>query len=264
MVLGGFLIRWTGWRYGMMVDASCHYVASLLALGIAAGTAPGPATGRAGSAAGPLGPAVAAAAGRFFRELGEVIGLVFRNRTVAFVLASIGVTSFVSAGAYTVLLRLIQQDLGLGTAGIGVFTGILAVGMVGGAAVIGFFPRLDRVRIVVAVLLLYGVLFVLGPWFMTIWFLALVAVLAGVAFSWLGVVQTAMLQESVAPEVRGRIFSSREFITNAVFLVTTLILGAVGDLVPLRTVLRGIGAALIVTGIAGLLWTRSIGRQDRA
>ena len=34
MVIGGFLIKWTGWKYGMFINASTHLTAGLLALAI--------------------------------------------------------------------------------------------------------------------------------------------------------------------------------------------------------------------------------------
>ncbi|MEO0080479.1 MAG: hypothetical protein ABIK44_07375, partial [candidate division WOR-3 bacterium] len=189
----------------------------------------------------------------------ELFRLVASARLVAFALASITVPAFISAVSYTVLIFLVQQVLRLGTAGVGIFAGILAVGMIGGAGLMGLVPQnIDRARTVIAIILLYGTLFLIGRWLITLWFMVLVALVAGVAFSWLNIIQSTLLQEEVPAEIRGRIFSTREFITNAVFLISTLFIGTVGDLTSCKTALTVIGAILILLGIAGSLWLRGI------
>jgi DHA3 family macrolide efflux protein-like MFS transporter len=207
-----------------------------------------------------FGSVIAHAFGRFFRELAEVGRVVARNRLVAFVLASIVVSTFISAVSYTVLIFLVQQRLGLGTGGVGIFAGVLAVGMIAGATSMGFMPRnINRTHVVVGVITLYGLLFLAGPWLITVWYMVIVALIAGVAFSWLGIVQTTMLQEQVPPEIRGRIFSTREFITNAVFIATTMVTGVFCDLTSIKAALLAIGATLVVMGTAGFFWTRRLG-----
>jgi MFS family permease len=87
---------------------------------------------------------------------------------------------------------------------------------------------------------------------------------AGVAFSWLGVVQNTMLQEEVPDEVRGRIFSTREFVTNIAFLLTTLFIGTLGDLTSYKIVLVAIGAVLSTVAVIGWIFVRAMQRPARA
>lgn len=254
MLIGGFLIRWVGWSLGLVIDATTHLAAGLLALSIARAST---------AAAGPRpGPALtertlSGAAGRFFRELLDVLRLVGRNRLIGFVMASIVVSTFVSAVAYTVLIFLIQQTLGLGTAGVGVFSGILAFGMIAGAAGMGFVPeRISRPLVILGVILLYGLLFLVGWFHISLAFMAGTALLAGVSFSWLSIVQNTVLQEQVSPEVRARIFSTREFITNATFILSTLLIGLFGDLTSYRHALLVIGVVLVGLATVGFLLVR--------
>lgn len=261
MVAGGFLIKWTGWKYGLIINSSTHLTAGLLALAISVRFA-SPRPGVAGPGAGsehkesPLSSA-AHAFHRLFRELAELVRVVGTNRLVGFVMASLVVSMFISAVSYTVLLFLVQQVLHLGTSGVGVFAGILAVGMIAGAAVLGLVKKeINRPAVVVLVVLVYGLLFLAGPWLVSIPFMVVVALVAGVAFSWLGIVQNTMLQEEVSPEIRGRIFSTREFITNVTFLLTTLFIGTLGDLTSWRIALVAIGAILVLLAGAGYAFVR--------
>jgi DHA3 family macrolide efflux protein-like MFS transporter len=169
------------------------------------------------------------------------------------------VTMFISSVSYTILIYLVQQVLKLGTSGVGMFAGVLAVGMIAGAASMSFIQRrINQPLVVALMILLYGLLFLASPWLITIWFMTVVALIAGIAFSWLGVVQNTMLQEEVSTDIRGRIFSTREFITNVAFLLTTLFIGALGDLTSYRTVLVAIGVALTLIAVGGLLFIRTL------
>ncbi len=264
MVLGGFLIRWTGWKYGMFINASTHLTASLLALAMVgvfighqatAVDGPRPAPGRRESILGLTRHAFR----QLFADLAEVIRVVGRDRLVAFVMASVVVTMFVSSVSYTVLIYLVQQVLKLGTGGVGMFAGVLAVGMIAGAASMSYVRRrINQPLVVALMILLYGLLFLASPWLITVWFMIVVALIAGIAFSWLGVVQNTMLQEEVSKDIRGRIFSTREVITNAAFLLTTLFIGALGDLTSYRIVLVAIGAALTLIAVGGLFFIRTL------
>jgi len=264
MVIGGFLIKWVGWQRGIWIDAACHLSAGILVLNIALTASNQPPSAIHSTAGGQrqaLLPLLGNAFIQFFRELAEVIRLVFVNRMVAFVLSSIVISTFISAVSYTILIYLIQQVLGMGTAGVGIFAGILAIGMIAGAVIIGFLPaNINRPKIVVGVILIYGLLFLIGYWLITLWFMIVVALIAGIAFSWLGVVQNTMLQEEVAEHIRGRVFSTREFITNATFLITTLIIGAFGDLTSYRLALLMIGTSLLLLGLAGTFWVSQLRR----
>ncbi len=271
MVVGGFLIKWAGWKYGLFINASTHLTAGLLALAIsgvfiaqrgltADGSRP-TARGQRGSVWG----LVARAFRQLFADLADVVRVIGRSRMVGFVMASLVVTMFVSSVSYTVLIYLVQQVLKLGTGGVGIFAGILAVGMIAGAASISFVRRrINQPMVVVFVILLYGLLFLASPWLITIWFICVIALVAGVAFSWLGVVQSTMLQEEVPEEIRGRIFSTREFITNAAFLLTTLFIGALGDLTSFKIVLAVIGVVLCTLAILGWIFVRAMQRPARA
>jgi MFS family permease len=262
MVAGGFLIKWAGWKYGLFINASTHLSAGLMALAIAGVFVANrnPVSTPSSPIPRPSLPSLFAHAFRqLFRDLSEVARVIGRDRLVAFVMASVVVTMFISSVSYTVLIYLVQQVLKLGTGGVGVFAGVLAVGMIAGAASLGIVRRrINQPLVVVGVILLYGLLFLASPWLITVWFMGVVALVAGVAFSWLGVVQNTMLQEEMPDDIRGRIFSTREFITNAAFLLTTLFIGALGDLTSYRTVLVVIGAALTLVALAGLLFIRTL------
>ena len=106
MVIGGFLVRWAGWRYGMIINSATHLTAGLLALLITgtyvahrvirpASPSPFPAKVKASEGMGTQPAAddgawnlVAQAFRQLFADIAEVARVVGRNRLVAFVMAS--------------------------------------------------------------------------------------------------------------------------------------------------------------------------------
>ena len=270
MVVGGFLVKWTGWKYGIFINASTHLTAGLLALGMSgvfiahhiSSSVPGPQP----LAPGPSIPGLVVHAFRqLFIDLAEVVRVIGRNRLVGFVMASLIVTQFISSVSYTILIYVVQQVLKLGTGGVGVFAGFLAVGMIAGAASMSFIrKRINQPMVVIGAILLYGLMFLASPWLVTVWYMIVIALVAGVAFSWLGVVQNTMLQEEMPEEIRGRIFSTREFVTNVAFLLTTLFIGTLGDLTSYRIVLVAIGAVLSTVAVIGWVFVRAMQRPALA
>jgi len=258
MVVGGYLIRWVGWRYGFFIDAATHLCAGLMVLGIVLKTTKKPETRlklEKSSTAGLF----SASFRIFFHDVKEVLVLVGKDRLVLFVMTSIWVAYFIAGVSYTILLFLVQQGLGMGTAGVGLFAGILAVGMIFGSVVLGMLkPTINKPLIVVTGIASYGLLFLFGPFLIRMWFLVVIALGGGVIYSWITIAQNTILQEAVPPQIRGRIFSTKEFFTNVAFIVTTFTTGLLGDLTSVRVVLIIIGLCLLVLSTLGYLLVKRI------
>jgi Na+/melibiose symporter-like transporter len=260
MVGGGFLVKSVGWKLGFTIDAATHLISGCLVLGIISSQAfrPNPA-----HAADQLSSAVRRSWGGFLRQLGEVIRLLGTNRHVAFVVFSIVVSMAISGIAYSVLLFLIQQVLRLGTAGVGIYTGILAGGMILGAVTLGIAgDRLTPSRVIVFGIGLLGVLFAVGPWLLNIWFLGIIALLAGMMFSWIGIAQTSILQTRVPLEIQGRIFATRDFFGNATLLLTTFGIGLLSLIAVIRSLLLIVGFALLAAALLGWQLARGLERTE--
>jgi MFS family permease len=258
MVVGGFLIRWSGWHYGLMIDASTHLTAGLLAVGIVLRYEPHHV--HTGFTPTKTTQQVLKSAFRvFFADVKEVLVLVVKDKLVLLVMASIWISVFVAGVSYTILIYLVQQALKLGTAGVGIFSGILAVGMILGALVLGLLKTtVNKSKIVVFGIMVYGILFLFGQFLIKVWFLAIVAIISGIVFSWISIAQSTILQEQVAPTIRGRIFSTKEFFGNIAFIITAFAVGSLGDLTSARIALAAVGFFLLIASILGLLLIKQV------
>ncbi|MCX7785600.1 MAG: MFS transporter [candidate division WOR-3 bacterium] len=243
MVLGGFLIAKIGWQWGMVFNACTHLCAGLLVFGII-------------SHNNSHQPCQQTTEFKFFQtfinlvqDIREVLRLMRQNRFVSIVLLSFAMITFVASVSYTVLIFLVQQVLNWGTQGVGIMSGILAIGMILGALLLGIIPvMISKFKIIGLGFLVYGILFIIGPFLIVKSFLIIVALLGGIIFSLIIVAQNTILQEDVLPEIRGRIFSIKEFAGNIMFVLTAIIIGILSDLTSYKIMLLLTGVGL--TGFA--------------
>ncbi|MEO0092053.1 MAG: MFS transporter [candidate division WOR-3 bacterium] len=248
MVLGGFLIQKIGWQWGMIFNACTHLCAGLLVFGIITQNIP-------------YQIQQLKTEFNFFqtfvslvRDIKEVFILMRRDIFVSIVLLSFAMITFVASVSYTILIFLVQQVLNWKTSGVGIMSGILAIGMIFGALAVGIIPlKISKFKIIGLGFLVYAVLFIIGPFLIVKSFLIIVALLGGIIFSLIIVAQNTILQEDVLPEIRGRIFSIKEFAGNIMFVITSIIVGILSDLTSYRIMLLFTGGLLLIFALFVLL-----------
>ncbi|MEO0101433.1 MAG: MFS transporter [candidate division WOR-3 bacterium] len=255
MVIGGFLIKWTGWRLGFFLNALTHFTAGSLVLGMK--LPPSPEVKRSK----PLKEEILFGLRDFFYKVKELLSYLLKEKIVLFVIFSIFILAALASFSYAVLIFLIQQVLKLGTSGVGIFAGILAIGMISGSLLMSFLkPSANKKLLIVYSLIPFSLLFFLGGFFIKIWFMVLVGIVAGILFSVITVCQNTILHEEVPEFIRGRIFATKEFFNNLAFLLTVMPIGLLSDLTSYRTMLILSGFFLLFISILGLI---SLKRWER-
>jgi len=258
MVVGGFLISKIGWRWGFIFNGAMHLTAGLLIFGISKSSEVRPS-----HSSGPVQITVNKIISIFKNDIKEIIALMKNNRIVLIVLSSFAVITFMSSVSYTILIFLVQQILDWGTVGVGIMSGILAVGMIGGALILGVFHiRFNKLYIIIVGLLIYGLLFALGPFFISRVFIIIIALVGGAIFSLITIAQNTIIQEQVTSYIRGRIFGIKEFFGNITFVVTALLIGIVSDLTSYKIVLSAVGIILIILSVLTYLMIRKPQAQE--
>jgi MFS family permease len=255
MVGGGYLVHWVGWQLGFYIDASTHLIAGILVLGMGAKMLFEPVKKFEFSFVKELKKSF----NRFLEDLKELGILLVEDRAVIFVMLSVFVLPFVAAIAYTVLIYLIQQEFGLGTAGVGWFGGVIGFGMLIGAVLMGIFgQKINRGIIIIYSIAILALFFLVGPFFLTPIFLYMIAFVAGVVFSFVGISQDTILQEDVLKGIRGRIFATKEFVINVTFVLAAILVGVISTQFAPFTIIRAIGIFLIVITIVAFFIYKSI------
>lgn len=261
MVGGGYLIKWVGWQLGFYLDASTHLIAGILVLGMGARMLFEPVKRLDFS----LGRKLKKSLDCFLADLKELAILLLKDRMVIFVMLSVFVLPFVGAVAYTVLIYLIQQKFNLGTEGVGIFGGVIGIGMFAGAILMGNFGKdICRGKIIIYGMAVLTSLFLLGPFFVKPISLYIIAFISGATFSFIGIAQDTILQEDVLKEIRGRIFATKEFVSNLAFLGCAILVGIASNNLMPYTILWFVGIILlIITGSAIFIY-HSIPFETRA
>lgn len=244
-VLGGFLVDWLGWFRAFFIDAATYLISFLCILMIALPLQrPTPSPASEDPQTSPL------------RDLQAAFGYASRDTLVRFILGTVALFGFLSAAAYVLLVMLIQQELGLGTRGVGIAGGLMAVGMILGALALSLVrATLPRKPLILWSLVGFGLLY-LAAAVLPITFGAVIVggTLAGVFTSALLIGQDTVLQEWVDEEVRGRIFGIKEWVVSLAFLISTVVLGVLAETVARGKLAYGFTALLIFLATLGLAW----------
>jgi MFS family permease len=261
MVGGGYLIRWVGWQAGFFIDASTHMIAGVLILGMGTRSMFAPVKKVDFSLSKKLKKSLNA----FLIDLKELGILLLSDKMVVLVMISVFVLPFVSAVAYTVLIFLVQQEFGMGTAGVGLLGGIIGVGMLCGAIMIGYFGRhVSRGMILIYSIAVLMISFFVGPFFLSAVYLYVMSFVVGVVYSFMSIAQDTILQEDVGRGIRGRIFATKEFITNVTFLVWAVLVGVVSSGLDPFKIVRFVSFVLLAILVFSIVIYRSIPHEVRA
>ncbi len=261
MVGGGYLINWVGWQVGFYVDATTHLVAGTLVLFMGAKALFEPVRKVEFSLVKELKKSL----NTFIVDLKELGLVLVRDRMVILVMISVVVLPFVSAVGYTLLIYLVQQEFGLGTAGVGLMGGIIGVGMLCGAVLLGYFGRyVSRGLILIFSIAVLACLFIIGPFFVSAAFLYAISFFIGIVYSFFGISQDTILQEDVARDIRGRIFATKEFIVNLTFLVWAVLVGVISGWLTPFVIFRFVGITLCAILIFTIYIYRSIPYEIRS
>ncbi len=246
MVVGGFLIKWVGWQFGFLINAFTHLSAGLLVLGISYYEIKKGFLEKEES----ITLLISKSLKIFYNDLKELFFYMRKSKIVLFVLFSIFLTTAIASISYTILIYLIQQVLNLGTGGVGIFAGILAIGMITGALILGFFKKIENKKnLIIFGIFILGFFFMIGVYLIKPSFMVIIGLIAGITFSIITVAQNTILQEEVEKDIRARIFSTKEFITNASFILTSLPIGFLSDLTSYKFMLFILGIFLMAIAI---------------
>jgi MFS family permease len=155
----------------------------------------------------------------------------------------------------------VQTVFGMGTRGVGYLGGLLAVGLILGSLLVGTVGhRWDKKQTIMVSCAVLGVLMVAGSlWFSFAAFVP-IAVVGGAMLGPIMVSQDTLLHEGAPVEARGLIFSTRDLVLGAAFMLSALlvggviaVLGALGSTQPYRLVLGALGVLISAAGAAGVL-----------
>lgn len=196
---------------------------------------------------------------RTFADVKQGFKLIMKERQVTFVMASVVVLTFVAGSVYVLAVPIVQKELHRGAFSVGTLGAIMAVGMVVGSFLYGNFgSKMRKSTVIVIGFSLIGAFMVAFSMLRSFLLTGAVITLSGIVLAPIMISQDTLLHEVVPEEIRGRIFGTREWTLNGLFVLSAAVMGLIAGLTSPRATLRGVGILVALVGIAGIAGRRSL------
>ncbi|OYD14704.1 hypothetical protein CH330_07815 [candidate division WOR-3 bacterium JGI_Cruoil_03_51_56] len=260
MLVGGIIVDWHGWaRFGInhpwttgfYLDSVTYFVSVIALIAI---------YHRIGGRIAPgkelAGPSIITTLGksekRAFSSLKEAWKMATKIPSVRFVFGSVVLLVFTGASAFVLYIPIIQgktgAGLGLGTKGVGFIAAIGSVGLVISSMVYGLIGhRIKKTKVILLSFLFLGITAAALSFTKSFAVVAPLTFLAGLALSPIYIAMDTLIHESVPDSVRGRIFSSREWVMHISFAISALVIGQLTRFFSARKLLLAAGLLVIIT-----------------
>lgn len=180
---------------------------------------------------------------KFLQEIKFAVQFVRDNLLVFYVFITIIILVLLGAGTFILLIPYIQaptikMGLGWGTRGVSLVVAAGAVGLVlssVGYGIIGH--RINRYTLLPVSLIIIAIIIVVLPFINKFLIMTLLAFVVGLLVSPIFIAQDTILQEIVPSEIRGRIFSGREWILHVSFAISALLIGELSNFLSRKALL---------------------------
>jgi lauroyl/myristoyl acyltransferase/predicted MFS family arabinose efflux permease len=286
---GGILVEKLGYKIGFLADSATYVVSAVCVSFITLRSVAEirrartrvPLTRRTGRAGAPgltRRPArIATEAAKLGREIAapieeevEVIGSAYHglfadlrhgfslmrgSRSIVHSTVSLSAIMFVTGFMLVVCPVFVRNEMGVGTAGVGMLLSVAGVGMLTGSLIVGrFFHATPRRAIVALSFVLAGADIALIAGVESVQALALGVFFLGAFVAPPMVTSDTILQEAMPAEAVGKAFGFRDMIARAAFGVAGILSGVIVDVVGPRPILLVLSAVCIAYSIVALLF----------
>ena len=162
-----------------------------------------------------------------------------------FVMISYYIMMFISSLGYGVIIKAIQQDLGMGTAGVSISGGFMYGGMMIGALFVGLKGKYNRSLFITFAFLLTSIALFVAPMLFNFIVICFVMFLAGSMISLISVSLETLIHENVKSTIRGRIFTFKDVMSSISFVFNSIVVGLLADKFGLKFIMT-ISAIFVV------------------
>ncbi len=269
MVLGGLIVDWNGWARlgikpvwtaGFYIDSFTYFVSVISLLFIFKRLASG---NKHNPAPRPEVQLFIKEQSRMVESVKGLLRVVKGEPAVWFVYSSIVLMVILGAAVVVLYVPVIQSSrelggVGLGTKGVGYVAAIGSIGLLlssMGYGIIGH--RLPKHKVILVCFLTMGAVVAGLAASKTFAPVAPLIFIAGLALSPVYIGMDTLLHEAVPEEVRGRIFSTRDWLLHLLFAIAAFLIGQLTNFISGRRLLFGFGILVVVACIVGFFVTRN-------
>lgn len=189
---------------------------------------------------------------RVWNELKQAVQMIFKERNLGFAMSTILLVIIAGSVIYVLVIPTVQQDMSWGTRGVGVLAAIGALGLLGGAYLVGVFGhRFDLKNIILICFIIIGGALCMFPFLQHFWQFALVVFIAGLAVSPVFIGQDTLIHRYADEFVRGRVFSLRDWMLSCLMASGALLVGFIAAFVQRGLIFVAFGILLVGLAITG-------------
>lgn len=265
MFFGGLIVDWSGWERlgirpvwsaGFYIDAFTYFVSVVSLLFIFK---------RLGLNREERTTGYAPILREQSKMIESVKGLwrvVSREPAVLFVYSSILLMVLLAAAVVVLYVPVIQSSrrlggVGLGTKGVGYVAAIGSVGLLLSSISYGIFGhRAKKHQVMLGCFLVMGLVVMGLAVSKSFAPVAPMVFIAGLALSPVYIGMDTLLHEVVPEEVRGRIFSTRDWLLHLLFALAALLIGQLTNFFSTRRLLFGFGLLVVIGCVVGFFLVR--------
>jgi MFS family permease len=195
-------------------------------------------------------------------ELRLAYQYIRKTPQVLFVFASIILMVIIGASAFVLLVPIIQSPtskmgFGVGTKGVGFVAAVGSIGLVLSSMSYGIIGhRISKRMTILISFIVLGVIAALIPLFNSFYALLPLAFIAGLFLSPVFIAQDTILHEIVPEAIRGRIFSTREWLLNLSFGVSCLLVGELTNFFSKQHLLYVAGSLIVIISTTYIILLR--------
>ncbi len=261
MAVGGFIIDWPiwkkylnieGWRIAFYFDALTFLISAIFIFLITTRLS---ISLRANSTEKTIPNLFRISLKKILTDLKQAFFYIYQNRRVTFAIASIFLLVIAASVIYVLAVPTIQQDLSMGTGGVGLLGAVGSIGLITGALIFGITGhRFDLTKAILVSFIGIGVFVVTFPLIKLYWAIVILAFFMGCLAQPIIICQDTILHRNISEEVRGRIFSVREWTLNVTFALAAIMIGMLSIAIPKNLLFFSFGTSIIVFSV--YLWLR--------
>ncbi len=171
------------------------------------------------------------------RELKEAVHSILKEKNLTFAIGTIFLMILAGSVIYVLAIPVIQKELLWGTRGLGILAAVGAIGLLSGAYLVGIFGHQYDLKLLIlfCFIIISAGLFIF-PFITKFFLFTILCLICGAAISPIFIGQDTLIHRYANEEVRGKIFSLRDWVLNLTFVIGALLVGTLSTFIP-RTVL---------------------------
>ncbi|MCX7994709.1 MAG: MFS transporter [candidate division WOR-3 bacterium] len=190
---------------------------------------------------------------KIIKEIGIALKHIFKTKNLGFAMATIFLMIIAGSVVYVLAIPTIQQDMEWGTRGVGILAAVGAIGLLLGAYLAGTIGHYLDLRIfIIYCFILIGFGLFSFPLISKFYQFVITALVVGIAASPIFIGQDTLIHQYADEEMRGKIFSFRDWLLNLTFVIGAMLVGSLSSFLTKKYLFIIFGS--IILGISVTFW----------